>query len=410
MLMSNIFHRRTQRLAMLTLVTFLSVCASVATAQDWLKPVYEPPINNPGQPPSYDELTGYVRRNTTTAQMVTSPLGIGTGTSFPSYLSDISVTNPAALQAQDTASAIDVYSDAVTGVYGYGSVYGVYGYSGGSGSTAHGVYGSTDLGYAARFHGPVQVSTNAANGASGILSVAGSIQTDEGVVCKQSSGCTVTNDYWLQAGQSADGAAVYAQSLGAVGIPAIDISTNDSVSENGYAAQGYSTLGFGLVGYGTTGIHGLASGTDSKTYIGIAGYGYGLASSKGIFGESTGGLGTASPSYDIAAGIRACVRDGNGAIVNRYGVYGTGGQYAGYFEGTGLDTGDGGDILIANGVLKFKGTYICSNNATKTCTVDSDCSSSAQHYCDVDRYLTLANLKGLLCRASGVTNAANCPQ
>ena len=79
---------------------------------------------------------------------------------------------------------------------------------------------------------------------------------------------------------------------------------------------------------------------------------------------------TIETQYDFAAGVRACVKDSAGAVLNSNGIYGTGGKYAGYFEGDLMIAGLGSGNPWGHAVLRIG-----------------------------DTYLTRRNLKGLLCKA-----------
>lgn len=337
-------------------------------AQVWSPPINTPPVNNTGQPPTVSNPTGFLRKSPIATQTLK---GLVTGAKVSSV--PVELANPTgqagrnnSIIARKSFSSVPSsrFPSGTSGIFGYatGTDYGLYAAAEGSGLN-YALQGKADTaGYAGRFQGPVTIAANGP--AVGSLRVEGLLTTERGISCIEQTGqpgsCLGTpENVSYRATNYAGGYGLwsYSTNLPGVSLPGIEINLS---AIPGYAAYGIGQYGIG--GMGTTGVHGIAQGSDdTDTYRGV----YGVMSQgvlttfyedgrKGVYGVTNGGLGNNPPGYssgsqyDFAAGVRACVKDSTGAILNRNGIYGTGGKYAGYFNGdSGVDNKDDGTVMIA---------------------------------------------------------------
>ncbi|MEK7584893.1 MAG: hypothetical protein AAB490_06680, partial [Patescibacteria group bacterium] len=246
---------------------------------------------------------------------------------------------------------------------------------GGVGQEVYAVMGRGESGaFAAQFVGSVNVSGNGA--AAGTMTVANLVEAAGGLLCNEStSTCTLGTGYAIDASNTGNGISVFALTT-VNNTNAIKVNINDAVIQNGEAARGFSTLDAGVRGYSVNavGLQTFAekiSGLSTTVHRGIVGYALTTPGSGDIFGQRKGvyglvdpaatvGVGTpnygtpASPKYDIAAGVRACYKDSAGLALNTgSGVHGTGGIFAGYFDGI---------LMIADAPSGAEGKLILTDN------------------------------------------------
>lgn len=318
----------------------------LVAAQEWTGPQVQPPINNnSGQPPGAGSFTGYLERARITTQTLQSQLVVSKTSGVPATLGGANGNIGLLGRASFVVPAY--FPTGRIGVYGYatGSPYGLYALGEGSG-TSYGVAGAGDSGAdAGLFYGPVSIMDNGS--ALGTLSAEGAVIADLGYRCLETAGCVVPETGVAITGtHTAGGFGVYGYSTSTVGV---SVTTNDSISGNGEAVIAVSNSGSAVGGYGATGgVYGAAFGTLNTTYTGAVGYAKttigsdSLQARRGVYGLSQGGLGNKSsygasfPNYDLAAGVRACVKDAGGVAQNTIGVSGTGGRFSGYFDGAAL--------------------------------------------------------------------------
>lgn len=381
--------------------------ALLSHAQSWEGPDNSPPTNNESQPSLGDSFAGYVRRSTTTDQAVSGPLVLMGG-------SKNEVRLGAAEGSRETAGIVGVngaafdaqYLDGHTGLYVYGAgvSHSVVGYAESDHAESYGVVGrGLGSALAARFYGPVKAVAGAV---SGDISVAGGVTASAGISCDGAALCTPLESAaaWLSAVHATAGTAVYAIGAANPGVRAVG---TDPAAQTGFGLTGVSTSGYGATGLGAVGIYGrLVSSNDVAIHYGVAGIETNAApgsfSRVGVLGASQGGFGSFNygdnntPKYDIASGVRACVKDAAGAINASRGVYAHGGAYSGYF-----DAEYGANILVVS---------VCTDDSFKQCTRSQNCKKgSCVGVLKIgDVYLTKTNLRGLLCKAAGANNPASC--
>ncbi|MBI4091002.1 MAG: hypothetical protein HY422_03180, partial [Candidatus Komeilibacteria bacterium] len=339
-------------------------------AQVWTPPQDQPPINNAGQPPTVANSADLLRKSPTTLQTMQGSLKGAVVSSVPVELGD-PATQKISIFARNSYTA-PAYPSGTIGVSAYAAStrYGAYGYADGTGIN-YGVMGQAGTsGNAAVFQGPVGINTNGT--ALGRLSVARGVTVEGGFSCLESAGCVIpSNTMAITANNPSGGTAVYGFSSTLPGI-AINLDSSAGLRVSGYA----SLSGAGIAGYGIDGFYAKASGSDNlDRYNGIEGYAVtpgatdSFALRKGVYGLTDGGYGNkasyggANP-FDFAAGVRACVKNSTGVIQNKHGIYGTGGKYAGYFDGDpGVCTATDAVVVDAGGA-DFYGDHAIAADGT----------------------------------------------
>ena len=343
------------------------------SAQVWTQPERTPPLNNPSnQPPSSTAPFVYVvtATSTITVQTLAGSLTAPAASSVPvdlgqSYAAVSTRNSFAAAPALPGASSLGVFA------YATGTIPAIYGYADGNG-VSYGIWGAVDTvnGYAGKFLGPVTVSDNGVTNLGAVL-VTGNVVANTGIRCI-TPGCTIApNGATLLGRHTNGGYGIFATVTNAVvATTSIEVNVDDGTNENGIPVNGASTNGYGIGAFGTSGIYARSeSASANRFHNGVEGYAdnagvVGLNQRKGVYGLSSGGLGSVNYStvpvlsYDFNAGVRACVKNSLGVITNENAMYAkapfippASANFAGYFD-------------VHN---------VCSNDSAKTCVSDPDC-------------------------------------
>ena len=350
-------------------------------AQVWSWPLGQSPINNPSQPPTTGSFTNLLKKSPSTLQVVTGSAKTAAVSSMPGFFGNPVAGATIAVIGQNsftTFPSIPKPSGNV-GVYGYaaGNGYGLFGTTPPAAVSGYGVAGdvSSVSGVAGHFLGAVTVLTNGS--AKGDLTTDGRITADKGFECLEAAGCKIDDDSTaIRISNDAGAHGLFSYSAVFPGISINNTVASKHCSLNVYVTctsdaqctgangttcihDGKSLLAFakdniGLSGYGATGGISIATqgGDDAYTYRALVGSAVvpntptdSFSGRIGVQGMTTGGVGNAvsytssPPNYDLAAGIRACVKDAAGTIVNKYGAQADAGIWAGYFYGPQQCTG-----------------------------------------------------------------------
>ena len=366
-------------------------------AQVWSWPRGQSPINTPGQPPTTGSFTNLLKKSPSTLQVVMGSAKTAAVSSMPGFFGNPVAGATIAVIGQNSFTTFPSIPKPAgnVGVYGYaaGNGYGLFGTTPPAAVAGYGVAGdvSSVSGVAGHFLGAVTVLTNGS--AKGDLTADGRMTADKGFECLEASGCKIDDDSTaMRISNDAGAHGLFSYSTAFSGISINNTVASKHCSLNVYATctsdaqctgangttcihDGKSLLAFGtnnvgLSGYGATGGISIATqgGDDAYTYRALVGSAVvpntptdSFSGRIGVQGMTTGGMGNAvsytssPPNYDLASGVRACVKDTAGNVVNKYGIVATGGIYAGYF----YRAATGGTCAIGGAA----------------CTQDSDCVS-----------------------------------
>jgi len=362
----------------LILLSFILFTAELVFAQNWVFPLNNPPVNNPGQPP--DLGSDYWLKSATVEQVINGPVGfIGSIEPFKTYIGNpLAANQSASILALDNLNAIDVPSlGRSAGLYAASDEVGMIAWVNtvDADPNGFGVVGKSNSasGYGARFYGPVYATYLESTSQGKVLVSTVNAKTAS---CN-SSDCTpilTPPDYWLQSTVTGIDARALSATSTVSGVPAVDININRS-SATGFtiivAISGQYGISGHSQGLSKSGVYAIEQGTE----VGVGGFYtgiYGLTSAVydvnavqfGVFGETKGGVGIDGVAQ-MAAGVRACNDDGSGPVI--HGV-GTGTGYAAYFiydeDPVGLPN-DGKILLLGSSRLCVGNICLSKENLTK---------------------------------------------